>query len=45
MASRLYRGTPVALTSNTKQATQAKQFIQFLQSVDGHVIFKKWGWE
>ncbi|MBB5396917.1 hypothetical protein D0C36_14915 [Mucilaginibacter conchicola] len=45
LASRLYRGTPVALTSNTKQATQAKQFIQFLQSVDGHVIFKKWGWE
>ncbi|OOQ61971.1 substrate-binding domain-containing protein [Mucilaginibacter pedocola] len=42
---RLYRGTPVALTSNTKHAAQAKQFIQFLQSADAHAIFKKWGWE
>lgn len=45
LASCLYRGTPVALTTNTKYAVQAKQFIQFLQSADGHVIFKKWGWE
>lgn len=45
LSSRLYRGTPIALTSNTKHAAQAKQFIQFLQSADGHMIFKKWGWE
>ncbi|MBS7565692.1 substrate-binding domain-containing protein [Mucilaginibacter sp. SMC90] len=45
LASRLFRGTPVALTSNTKHAAQAKQFIQFLQSIDGHALFKKWGWE
>jgi accessory colonization factor AcfC len=42
---RLYRGTPVALTSNNKHSQQAKQFIHFLQSAQGHTIFKKWGWE
>jgi accessory colonization factor AcfC len=42
---RLYRGTPVALTTNSKHVTQAKQFVQFLQSPAGHMIFKKWGWE
>ncbi|GAB2683637.1 hypothetical protein GCM10027037_00730 [Mucilaginibacter koreensis] len=45
LASRLFRGTPVALTSNTKHAAQAKQFIQFLQSIDGHALLEKWGWE
>ncbi len=42
---RLYRGTPVALATNSKHGTQAKQFVQFLQSAAGHAIFKKWGWE
>ena len=42
---RLYRGTPVALTTNSKHTEQAKQFVQFLQSSAGHSIFKKWGWE
>lgn len=42
---RLYRGTPVALTTNSKHATQAKQFIQFLQGASGHALFRKWGWE
>ena len=42
---RLYRGTPVALTTNSKHVAQAKQFVQFLQSSAGHSIFKKWGWE
>jgi accessory colonization factor AcfC len=44
-ALRLYRGTPVALTLNSKHSQQGKQFIQFLQSARGHAIFKKWGWE
>ncbi|MDB5000573.1 MAG: hypothetical protein JWR76_1650 [Mucilaginibacter sp.] len=44
-ALRLYRGTPVALTLNSKHSQQGKQYIQFLQSVQGHSIFKKWGWE
>lgn len=42
---RLYRGTPVALATNSKHGTQAKQFVQFLQSPAGHTIFEKWGWE
>ncbi|GAC1313613.1 MAG: AcfC family putative adhesin [Mucilaginibacter sp.] len=42
---RLYRGTPVALTTNSKHVTKAKQFVQFLQSPAGHTIFEKWGWE
>ncbi|GGH12690.1 MULTISPECIES: substrate-binding domain-containing protein [Mucilaginibacter] len=42
---RLYRGTPVAITTNSKHVAQAKQFVQFLKSTEGHTIFKKWGWE
>ncbi len=44
-SSLLYRGTPVALTTNGKQRQQSNQFVQFLQSAAGHAIFKKWGWE
>lgn len=40
----LYRGTPVALATNSKHTAQANQFVQFLQSAAGHKIFKKWGW-
>jgi accessory colonization factor AcfC len=42
---RIYRGTPIALTKNSKQTKQGRQFIQFLQSVQGHQVFKNWGWE
>lgn len=42
---RLYRGTPVAITSITKHSREARQFIQYLQSNTGHHIFKRWGWE
>lgn len=42
---RLYRGTPIAITSATTHGSQANQFIKFLQSNAGHQIFKKWGWE
>ena len=45
LSLRLYRGTPVALATNSKHSTRAKQFVQFLQSPAGHTIFKKWGWE
>lgn len=41
----VYRGTPVAITTITDQKKEAKQFIQFLLSNEGHSIFKKWGWE
>ncbi|GAC1604759.1 MAG: AcfC family putative adhesin [Chitinophagaceae bacterium] len=45
MSLRLCRGTPVALTENSKHSHQAKEFLQFLQSAAGHTIFKKWGWD
>lgn len=41
----IYRGTPVALTSITKQKQMANRFIAFMQSRQGHLIFQKWGWE
>ena len=45
LALRLYRGTPVALTANTKHRREAEQFVQFLRTDAGHAIFKKLGWE
>ncbi|RTL49312.1 MAG: hypothetical protein EKK39_11265 [Sphingobacteriales bacterium] len=41
----VYRGTPIAITSITKQKQNAAHFIQFLLSEEGHNVFKKWGWE
>lgn len=41
----VYRGTPIALTTITNKKEKAQQFIQFLKSNAGHLIFKKWGWE
>ena len=40
----VYRGTPIAITVITSKKDKAQQFIQFLKSNEGHVIFKKWGW-
>lgn len=44
-AQRVSRGTPVALTTRTTQAAAARQFVTFLQSPEGHAIFRKWGWQ
>lgn len=44
-AQTVYRGTPVAITTITNQKKEAQQFIRFMLSDEGHVIFKKWGWE
>ncbi|WP_411274731.1 substrate-binding domain-containing protein [Daejeonella sp.] len=41
----VYRGTPIAITTISNQKPEARQFIQFLLSAEGHAIFKKWGWE
>ncbi len=41
----VYRGTPVAITTISNQKKEARQFIRFLLSNEGHSIFKKWGWE
>jgi len=42
---KLYRGTPIAIATNSRQKAQAMQFVLFLKSEAGHSIFKKWGWE
>ncbi|HXG94274.1 MAG TPA: substrate-binding domain-containing protein [Blastocatellia bacterium] len=42
---RIHRGTPIAITSITKNRELAEQFIAFLKSDAGHAIFQKWGWK
>jgi accessory colonization factor AcfC len=43
-AQRLYRGTPIALTTISKQRDLAQQFIDFLKTEQAHKVFQKWGW-
>lgn len=40
----IYRDTGVVLTKKGEEVPAAKQFVSFLKSDDGAVIFKKWGW-
>jgi accessory colonization factor AcfC len=42
---RVYRGTPIVLTQNKKNAVNAQKFVAFLKSKSGHEIFQQWGWE
>jgi len=44
-AQRVSRGTPVALAARTQQAATGRRFVAFLQSAEGHAIFRKWGWQ
>ena len=41
----VYRGTPIAITTNSKNKELSKQFIDFMKTKEGHTIFKKWGWK
>ncbi|GAB3220573.1 substrate-binding domain-containing protein [Spirosoma arcticum] len=41
----LFRSTPIALSSFTKQAALARQFLAFMKTEPMHEVFKKWGWE
>jgi accessory colonization factor AcfC len=43
-AQRLYRGTPIAITTISKQRDLAQQFIDFLKTPAVHAVFQKWGW-
>jgi accessory colonization factor AcfC len=43
-AQRLYRGTPIAITTISKQRDLAQQFIGFLKTPAAHAVFQKWGW-
>lgn len=40
----IYRDTGVALTQRSLKNSEAKIFIEFLKSQQGHTIFKKFGW-
>ncbi len=42
---RIYRDTGVVLTRKGAASTQARAFVNYLQSPAGQVIFKKWGWK
>ncbi|PEJ24982.1 hypothetical protein CN689_26460 [Peribacillus butanolivorans] len=42
---KLYRGTPVSITSTTNNKKEAEQFINYLKSDASHQVFQKWGWK
>ena len=44
-AQRLYRGTPIALTTISKNRESAQHFIDFLKTPQAHGVFQKWGWQ
>ena len=44
-SERLYRGTPIAITTRSTNVQQAIAFIQFLKTPQAHAIFVKWGWQ
>ena len=42
---KLYRGTPIAATTISKNKELANQFIDFLKTEQCHQVFRKWGWK
>jgi accessory colonization factor AcfC len=40
----IYRSCGIAITNRSEQKALAKEFCDFLQSVEGQKIFVKWGW-
>lgn len=42
---RIYRGTPIAITTISKDRDLAQKFIQFLKTEQCHGVFQKWGWK
>lgn len=41
----VFRKTPIAIARRSTHQREARQFINFLASEQGHKIFQKWGWE
>lgn len=41
---RVYRGTPIAITSISREKALARDFIRWMKSAKGKEIFVKWGW-
>ena len=44
-SERIYRGTPLAITSRSQMKKEAQGFITFLETPQAHAIFVKWGWK
>jgi accessory colonization factor AcfC len=42
---KVYRGTPIAVTTNSDDRELALKFIDYLKTDECHVIFQKWGWK
>ncbi|MGM0924702.1 MAG: extracellular solute-binding protein [Bacillota bacterium] len=42
---KLYRGTPISITSDSDNKKKAKLFINYLKTEDSHQVFQKWGWK
>ncbi|OAH59692.1 hypothetical protein AWH48_00875 [Domibacillus aminovorans] len=42
---KLYRGTPVSITSSSDNKKESKQFIEYLKTESSHQVFQKWGWK
>jgi len=40
----IYRSCGIAITTRSERKVLAKEFADFVQSVEGREIFKKWGW-
>ena len=44
-SEKLYRGTPIAVTSISSNRSLALEFIEYLKSEPAHAVFQKWGWK
>lgn len=42
---RLFRGTPIAITTISREPELARLFLEFLKTPAAHAIFQKWGWQ
>nr|WP_281247231.1 substrate-binding domain-containing protein [Domibacillus mangrovi] len=42
---KLYRGTPISITSTSDNKKESKQFIEYLKTESSHQVFQKWGWK
>ncbi|KAB7707869.1 extracellular solute-binding protein [Bacillus aerolatus] len=42
---KLYRGTPISMTSKSDSKKEARKFIQYLKTEKSHQVFQKWGWK
>lgn len=43
-ARNVFRSTPIAITTISKNRDLAQQFIDFLKTPQAHLVFQKWGW-